>query len=219
MNEIGLFEKIFAKPAVAKATGGYFNTLTAYQPRFTTFSGGIYEALICRAAIHTFANHCSKLKIEVTGNDKGLKHILKSRPNPWMTTSQFLYRLATILECDTTAFIVPILDKTGKKINGFFPVKASGVVIKEYGGREYVEFSFPTGKTALVESEYVGILTKFQYSDDLFGSGNKPLYPTVKVLDTQDQGIVDGIKNNAAIRFMALLAGFGLLRGRVCDNV
>lgn len=207
VNEIGLFDKIFGKYAVNAATGKYFETLTAYQPRFTTFSGGVYEALACRAAIHTFASHCSKLKIEITGNDKGLKHILRTRPNPWMTTSQFLYRLATILETDTTAFIVPILDPTGKKIQGFFPVKPSGVTVKEYRGREYIEFSFPAGKKAIVEGEYVGIVTKYQYQDDLFGSGNKPLYTTIQMLDTQDQGIVEGIKNNAAIRFMAILAG------------
>ena len=108
MNKIGLFDKIFEKYAVSQATGKLFKTLTAYQPTFTSFSGGIYEALLCRSAIHTFASHCSKLKIEISGNDKGLKHILRSKPNPWMTTSQFLYRLATILEVDTTAFIVPM---------------------------------------------------------------------------------------------------------------
>ncbi len=207
MNKIGLFDKIFEKYAVSQATGKLFETLTAYQPTFTSFSGGIYEALLCRSAIHTFASHCSKLKIEISGNDKGLKHILRSKPNPWMTTSQFLYRLATILEVDTTAFIVPMLDPTGKRIQGFFPVKPASVTIKEYQGREYAELLFPTGKKAIVESEYVGIVTKHQYQDDLFGSGNKPLYATVKMLDTQDQGVVEGIKNNAAIRFMATLAG------------
>ena len=204
---MGLFEKIFPKVAVNQATNNYFTTLTAYQPRFTTFSGGIYEALLCRSAIHTFASHCSKLKIEVPKNDKGLKHILGTQPNPWQTTSQFLYRLATILETDTTAFIVPILDEEGKRINGFFPVKAQGTVIKEYMGQEYFEFSFPTGKRATIESKYVGILTKYQYEDDFFGSGNKPLYPTIQMIATQDQGIVEGIKSSAAIRFMAILAG------------
>lgn len=207
MSKIGLFEKIFSKYAVDKATASYFNTLTAYQPQFTTFNGGIYEALLCRASIHTFANHCSKLKVEVMGNDKGLKNILSVRPNPWQTTSQFLYRLATILENDTTAFIVPILDSADMRIRGLFPVKPANVTVKEYRGEEYIQFLFPTGKTAMVESKYVGILTKFQYNDDLFGSGNKPMYPTIRMIDTQDQGIVEGVKSNAAIRFMAVLAG------------
>ena len=203
---MGLFEKIFPKAAVNQATDHYFTTLTAYQPRFTTFSGGIYEALLCRSAIHTFASHCSKLKIEVPKNDKGLKHILGTKPNPWQTASQFLYRLATILETDTTAFIVPILDDY-KNIKGFFAPKPQGVVIKERSGKEFFEFSFPTGKRAIIESEYVGVLTKFQYKDDFFGSGNGPIYPTIQLMNTQDQGIIEGIKNGATIRFLAILAG------------
>jgi hypothetical protein len=207
VNEIGLFEKIFPKTAVNQATENYFQTLTAYQPRFTTFQGGIYEALMCRSAVHTFANHCSKLKIEVTGSNDRLKGVLGNKPNPWMTTSQFLYRLATILEVDTTAFIVPIMDYEGKKIMGFYPVKPADAVIKEYRGKEYFVFTFPTGKRAAVEADFVGVLTKFQYKDDFFGSGNGPLYPTIKMMDTQDQGVIEGIKSNASIRFMAILSG------------
>ena len=146
------------------------------------------------------------MKIEVPKNDKGLKHILGTKPNPWQTTSQFLYRLATILETDTTAFIVPILDDY-KNIKGFFAPKPQGVVIKERSGKEFFEFSFPTGKRAIIESEYVGVLTKFQYKDDFFGSGNGPIYPTIQLMNTQDQGIIEGIKNGATIRFLAILAG------------
>lgn len=204
---MGLFEKIFPKTAVNQATNNYFTTLTAYQPRFTSYSGGIYEALLCRSAIHTFANHCSKLKIDVPKNSKGLKYILGAQPNPWQTTSQFLYRLATIYETDTTAFIVPILDYEGKKITGFYPVKPQQATIKEYQGQEFFEFTFPMGKKAIIEAKHVGVLPKYQYEDDFFGAGNKPLYPTLQMIHASDQGVVEGIKNSAAIRFMAILAG------------
>lgn len=203
---MGLFEKVFPKKSAGIATGNFFQTLTSYQPKFSTFNGGVYEAMMCRAAIHTFASHCSKLKVETTGKEKKLKWILGNQPNPWQTTSQFLYRVATILEADTTAFIVPIMDIAGRQIDGLFPVKPSQAVIKEHDGREYFEFSFPAGKRAIVESERVGLLTKFQYGDDFFGGGNRPLYPTLKMIDTQDQGVIEGIKNNAAIRFVATLA-------------
>ena len=141
------------------------------------------------------------------GAEKGLKHIFAISPNPWQTTSQFLYRLATLLEADTTAFIIPILDEEGKRILGFFPAKVSDAKIKQYRGREFYEFTFPTGKRAAIEAEYVGVLTKFQYQDDFFGAGNKPLSPTMEMINTNDQGVVEGIKNSAAIRFMAMLAG------------
>ncbi|MEG0430291.1 MAG: phage portal protein [Anaerovoracaceae bacterium] len=207
MIKIGLLEKIFPKKSVDLATGNYFQTLTAYRPRFRTFTGGIYEALMVRASIHTFANHCSKLNIEATSNDKGLKSILAIRPNPWQTSSQFLYRIATILENDTTAFIVPITDFEGRKIEGFYPVKAQDVVIKEYQNKEFVEFTFPGGKKRAIESNRVGILTKYQYKDDMFGEGNATLRSTIQLIDTQDQGIIEGVKTSAAIRFMAMMSG------------
>ena len=163
--------------------------------------------MVCRSAIHTFATHCSKLQIKVDGADKGLRYAFAVSPNPWQTTSQFLYRLATLLETDTTAFIIPILDEEGKRILGFFPAKVSDVKLKEYRGREFYEFTFPSGKRAAIEASYVGVLTKFQYQDDFFGSGNKPMQATMEMINTNDQGVIEGIRNSATIRFMAMLAG------------
>ena len=209
MIKIGLFEKIFPKKAVDTSTNNYFQTLTAYQPRFTSYNGGIYEALMCRSAIHTFASHCSKLKIEFVGsNDKGLKHVLKQKPNPWQTTSQFIYRVATILETDTTAFIIPLTDKTGEIITGFYPIKPAEAEVREKNGVEYFVFKFPNNKKTAIEAHRVGVLTKFQYESDLFGDGNqKALRSTLDMMTTQEQGVVEGIKNSAAIRFLAILAG------------
>ena len=74
---MGLFQKLFPKPQ-AKAVDGYFQTLTGYTPVFTTFSGGVYEAQITRAAIHAIATHASKLKPEVTNNEQ-LARLLQHR--------------------------------------------------------------------------------------------------------------------------------------------
>ena len=59
---MGLLEKIFPRHGEAEKVEGYFKTLTAYTPVFTTFEGGVYEVMQTRAAIHAFANHISKLK-------------------------------------------------------------------------------------------------------------------------------------------------------------
>ena len=202
---MGLLEKLFPKQSVAAVTNEYFKTLTAYQPRFRTFSGGIYEAELCRSAIHAFANHCAKLKPEVKGNNQKLKDMLATRPNPWQTTYQWLYRTATILETDTTAFVVPV-DPTGKRIEGFYTVKPSDVEVVEALGKTWLKFKFGNGQESRIEWERVGILTKYQYENDLFGGGNKPLFETLELINTQNQGIVEAIKNAASIRFMAILA-------------
>lgn len=204
---MGMFEKIFGtKGKLRAAVNEYFSTLTAYTPSFHSFAGGVYEMDATRAAIHAFANQCSKLKPHIIGsNHVNFERMMQVKPNPWMTTSQFLYRIATCLEVDNTAFIIPMFDDTGE-ITGLFPVVSTGAEIVTANGVEYLRFSFSNGKKAAVEWEKVGVLTKMQYSSDVFGETNSPLTPTMKLLDVNNQGIIEGIKSAATIRFMAQLA-------------
>lgn len=204
---MGMFEKIFGNKAkVTAATAEYFKTLTAYAPAFYSFDGGLYEMDATRAAVHAIANQASKLKPHVIGNNhKNIERMLQFKPNPWMTTSQFLYRVATILECDNTAFIVPMYDKYGE-VNGLMPVLPNGAEVVSANGKEYLRFTFALGQRGAVELSKVGILTKMQYHSDIFGESNKPLNPVLSLLDMNNQSIREGIKSAATIRFAAQLA-------------
>jgi hypothetical protein len=202
---MGLFEKIF-RPRQPDVTGTFFKTLNAYMPVFTSRPGGVYEMELTRAAIHAFATHCSKLKPEVSGNAKlWLKTRLQYQPNPWMDTTKLLYRLATILETDTTAFLVPVTDEFGNP-NGVFPILPSRTEITELGGEVWLRYTFSSGQIGAIEFTRVGVLTKFQRADDFFGSGNAALDPTLDLLDVQRQGMSEGVKTSAAIRFIGRLA-------------
>ena len=205
---MGLFDKIFPKkkyPSEQQLTG-YFKTLTAYQPVYTSYEGGLYEMALTRAAISTFARHCSKLKLEVVGSARhDLANILQNKPNPFQTSSQFLARIATIYEIENNAFIVPLEDEFGR-IVGFYPVLASQVNVIDVNGVPYLQYSFSSGKKAAIEFEKAGLLVQHQYKNDFFGDSNSPLYPTMQVAHTQNEGIINAIKNSTTIRFMARLA-------------
>lgn len=204
---MGMFEQIFKKPKAEAAVKGYFRTLTAYQPTFYSYSGGLYEMDVTRSAVHAFATHVSKLKPEVVGaGNQKLNRLMKHKPNPWMTTSQFLYRLATIYEVENTAFIVPILDDKGG-IAGLYPVLPNKCeIIEATDGKQYLRYHFSaTGEQAAVEYSQCGVLTKMQYQSDVFGENNSALKPTMDLISIQNQGIENGIKQAAAIRFMAKL--------------
>ena len=41
---MSLFSKLFPKAAVDYATAGFFETLTSYQPRFTSFEAWLAKA-------------------------------------------------------------------------------------------------------------------------------------------------------------------------------
>ncbi|EQB20029.1 Portal protein, phage associated [Dehalobacter sp. UNSWDHB] len=203
---MGVFETIFRRPKSNITPEGYFKMLNGYTPVFTSAPESIYEMELTRAAIHSFANMCSKLKPEISGSAyKNLEKILQFRPNPFMDTAKFLYRIATILSVNNTAFIVPIEDDMGY-IMGYYPLLPQKCEVVQYEGRAYLRYTFGSGQKAAIEFERVGVVTNYQYADDVFGSSNAALNPTMQLITTQNQGIINGVKNSASIRFLAKIA-------------
>ena len=202
---MGAFDKLFGKFKLKQQLGAYFTMLDGYSPVFTTYDGGVYEMELTRACIHTFANHCSKLQPEVTGPDpEGIKALLNGKPNMFMTSAQFLYKVATIYEARNTCFIVPILDSFDR-IAGYYPVAPNHTELREMNGEPFLVYTFGNGERAAIELWRVGVVSKFLYNNDLVGESNDALNPTLQLLATQNKGIEEGIKNSASIRFMAKL--------------
>ncbi len=162
---------------------------------------------LTRAAVHRFATMCSKLKPEISGTaKKHLEKTLQFKPNYFMDTTKFLYRLATILEVDNTAFIIPVEDEIYGRIIGYYPIIPQRCEIVEAGGIIYLRYQFANGEYAAIEFERVGVMTQYQYKDDLFGEDNRSLRPTMQLLHTQNEGIINAVKNSANIRFLAKIA-------------
>ena len=177
--------------------------LNGYSPVFTTYQGGLYEMDLTRSAVHRFATMCSKLKPEISGSAKKyLEKTLQFKPNFFMSTPQFLYRVATIWEVDNNVFIVPVEDQLGRLI-GYYPILPQRCEIVEAGGIIYLRYQFANGEYAAIEFDRVGVMTQYQYSDDLFGEDNRVLRPTMQLLHTQNEGIINAVKNSANIRFLA----------------
>lgn len=203
---MGLLSNLRKKGRIEEAVNEYFQLMNGYVPRFTTFEGGVYEMELTRAAVHSFATHVSKLHPEIKGNgNEAIERVLQYRPNALMDSKKYLYRLATVLMVDNTAFIVPIYD-TKMNIVGFYPLDTSKVQITQGNGTKYVVYDFGNGNRGAVELDRSGIMTQFQYHDELFGESNRVLKPTMDLIHANNQGIVEGVKNSASIRFMGKLA-------------
>jgi hypothetical protein len=204
-RKMGLFEAIFKKPKERLSSDGYYKMLNGYTPVFTSAPANLYEMERIRAAVHSFATFCSKLQPEMTGSAKRhLEKTLKFKPNPFMDTTKFLYRLATIFAVTNTAFIVPVEGESG--IEGYYPILPQNVEVLDVKGQPYLRYTFSTGRRACIELERVGIMTQFQYRDDLFGETNEALKPTMQLIHTQNQGIINGVKNSAMIRFLVKIS-------------
>lgn len=176
--------------------------ITGYTPSFYTYSGGVYEMDLTVSAIDSFARNVSKANPKIKGS------AYRDREKHWgvyandtMTMSQFLYRVGTIYECEHNVFIVPVKDAYGFT-NGFYPVSASGSKVSLVNGTLMLSYKIGSKPYAVPYSE-VAHLRSHQYKDEFFGDSNASISSTLQLLDIQNQGIVNGIKQSATIRFIA----------------
>ena len=206
---MGLFQLIFGnRPKTDERHEETFKMLNGYTPRFTSYSGEIYENDQVRAAINARATHISKLKVEMHGSARpALQAKMQHAPNAWQTWSQFLYHLSTLLDIYNTAFIVPIYDVYGEPSGIYAPLPRKCEII-QYNNVPYLRYEFYWGEHASIELNYCGIMTKFQHTSDFFGETNKALLPTMDLIAIQKQGIEEGVKSAASYRFMARVNNF-----------
>lgn len=204
---MGIFQIKKEKRKAQKLLTEQFRLLNGYNSSFTTFAGGLYEMELIRASIESIATQCSKLNPVISGTKKyqELEKMLQYLPNYLMTTQQFLLRLITILKCENNAFIIPIYeDYTCEKIIGLYPVCASHSNIITDNGIEYLIYYIGENKY-VIEYERVGHLRNYYYSREYYGESNNAIRPTLELIHTQNEGIIEGIKKSANIRFLAKL--------------
>lgn len=211
---MGLFNDIF-RPNKAKESQkalkeakGFFTTLTAYRPAFTTWNGAIYESLIIRSSIDARARHISKLKVETYGSaNPSLQSKMRLGPNQWQTWSQFLYRVSTITDVYSNCIITPVFDDY-MTITGYYPILPTRTEIIDYKGEPWLRYKFSSGEVGAVEFKKCAIITRHQLKNDFFGEPNNALDETMKLLHIQREGVEEAVKNTSTFRFMAKLNNF-----------
>jgi HK97 family phage portal protein len=157
------------------------------------------------SAIHTFAKWCSKANPKINGNSyANVEKLFRVRMNDVMTTSQFLYRTATIYKCENNVYIVPIYDQY-QFISGWYPISTIGSQIVTINGKTMLKYRLDSKQYAIPYNEVIH-LKSHQYKHELFGDSNSSLYPTMELISTQNQGIINGIKSSGFIRYIAKIA-------------
>ena len=201
---MGFFDKIFGRPkdSGAQQARQTFDFLEGYTPAWHTFKGSIYESELIRAALDAHGRHAAKLTPVINGAaSPSLRNRLMLQPNVWQTWPKFLYRLAVTLYARNTAFIVPVLGEYGET-NGIIGVVPHSWELVEYKGEPYLRFRLAKNKTVAIELYRVGILTRYQYENEIFGASNDAMRPTLDLIAIQRQGITEGIKTTRIINSM-----------------
>jgi len=202
---MGVFEKIFGKkePAAALKAQSTFKLLDGYVPAFHSWNGSIYESDLIRAALDAHGRHAAKLQVNFSGAAQpALVSRMKVQPNSLQTWSQFLYRTAVILYARNTAFIVPVIGEYGD-VSGIIGILPERWETVEYNGTPYIRFFLKDNQRAAVRLDQCGIMTRYQYRNELFGESNEAMKPVLDLIEMQRQGIIEGVKNGASYRFSA----------------
>jgi len=206
---MGLIDRIFGKRKGQSKPLTSMETFTAYAPVFTSWGGRIYESALVREAIYAKARHIMKLRFDMRGSAKrSLYNAVKVRPNPLSTWPDFLERCNNIYETQNNLIIVPMLDDMGD-VKGFWPVFPAGCEVKQdAGGVPYLVFQLSNGERRGMELDRCAIVRKHQLQNDFFGENNGALTPTMELIHTFEESIMEGVKNAASYRFMAQVTNY-----------
>lgn len=201
---MSFFDKLLGNVRARRELSASYKLLTTYQPHFRRFSGKLYEMDTVRAALDAIARHVSKLEVKIDGAAQPkLQTIIKKRPNPIQTWSQFLARTVTILEMQNSAILVPIINRSGETTGIWSVLPSRCRLLEDKTGKKWVEYKFSNGELGAMELDRCGILVKNQYEDDLFGEQNIALDDALDLAVMQRQGIKEGIRSASTFRFMA----------------
>ena len=176
---------------------------------YRSFNGDLALLDVMATSIDALSRNIGKIELKSIRREKDntstadsisdVAKVLKN-PNPYMTSYDFLYKVASLYYLSNNVFIWPEYDKNANLV-ALWPVNYksfqlkqtnSGILIAQFQLNYFKEYTIPY-------SQLIHLRNKFTV-DDMFGDSNDALKPIAELADAQNQGIVNGIKNSALIR-------------------
>lgn len=216
------FDNVFKKTPDKQLSYNYADILSGIAPLYSSgFGNDIYASDVVQHAIYSIVTELKKLDpvhvrklvaeseyVEVLGN---VQSVLEN-PNPLMTTSDFIEKVAWTLLLNYNAFIYPLWE--GDKLKALYPLQPTLVEFDaDYGGRgeTWVRLHFANGYTGDIPYENL-IHLRHKYSASEFMGGNvngnpdfAPLLETLKLNDTLLKGLAKSLKMQTSINAVAKL--------------
>ena len=194
----GLFQTIFGGRKSDDGDKNYsaYKLLSSWESTFIPFSGNAWDINTVRSAVDAFARRVSTAQprhvrqsseTTVTVHDY-LERILQYRPNPYMTASDFYYKLAAQYKAYNNAIAYPVFDELGR-LTAIYPINAQYFELLEYMGTMYCRFRFATGSSYICEYSRLIHVRRHFLENDIFGDNNKPLETVLKTANTFNQSM------------------------------
>lgn len=204
-----LFNMIFGSKPKQYQNATTMRMLNNFAPVFSDFGSNAYDSDIVRAAVDAIARNAAKLKPrhirrgdgQIVQAGSSLERLLSVRPNPHMDTYSFLYKVVTQLYMKNNSFIMIDWDKSNGSVKALYPINASMVEFVEIEKEVFVKFRFLSGQSVTLPYTDVIHLRRFFYNNDLYGeTSDTALLPTLELINTTNQGIINAVKSSAFLR-------------------
>ena len=183
--------------------------ITEPTATFSSFYGDAYANDVYREAVDAIARNAGKLKgshviayadHERQAGDGKINRLLQVRPNPYMSAYDFLYKLVTHLFLYNNAFAYLDRDDRGN-LKAIYPVTANNVnILSDAANNLYCSFNLKSGKEVILPYSDLVHLRRYFNDDDVLGADNSAIMPGLELAQTQNEGIINGIKAGASIR-------------------
>lgn len=213
---MGLFD--FLKKKNDKKGLSYAPTMGGNVPFYAPFGDNIYASDIIVQSIRCKANEFKKLDPRhiITDTDGSTKVVTDSsiakvlkRPNPIMTTADFLEKITILLELNKNVFIYPqyYTANSGKKVfTALYPLKPSAVsYMTDDKGTLFINMRFSNGYETFLPADSVIHWRKDYGVNDYFGGGmfggddNAGLLSMLKRYDQITQSIAKALEVSCKI--------------------
>lgn len=199
------FETIFGKKESKKELSSY-KVLNGYEAFFSSWGKNIYDSKVARTAVDRIATHAAKLTPKHIQNDvnhpiKGeINYMLQTKPNPIMTTYDFIYKVVSQLYTYNNAFVYIAKNSQGY-ITGFYPILSyEDKLLQDKSGNVYLRFKFINGKHYTLPYTELVHLRRFFNEDDFWGSSNRVLHTDLETAHTSSEGIKNAIKMTNSLK-------------------
>ena len=216
---MGWFSNLFKK---APSDKRFAKTLNGFLPIYTQFGTNIYASDVVQQAVSCIVSEIKKLRPmhiryvndnPVPIRDSTIQSVLED-PNPVMTTSEFLEKVAWLLMLNYNVFIIPTYyrwkdEKTGverRYYEALYPINPTQVdFIEDATGELFVTFTFWNGETTTIKYKDC-IHVKYRYSVNEYMGGNLLGQPDndalLKTLELNEQllkGIAKAMKASYSV--------------------
>lgn len=202
-----LFQTMFGRKPRADTIYTQLKMLNGYNAVFTAWGNDPYSADVVRGAVDAIARNAAKLKpkhIKRVGKDiqpvsGQVERVLQIRPNPHMSTYDFLYKMVTALLIENNAYAYPVWE--GAMLKAIWPIIAQQVeFIEDNVGQIGIRFTFANGDSQTLFYDEVIHLRRHFYKNDLVGENDKAINNTLEAIHTTNEGLGQAVKTSASLR-------------------